>query len=132
MTLKSALEDLQGRTLRAVSGLLGKLEYLASLRKSDGSYSHWGLERVHGKAATQRALTEAHRGLVSRILRTPLEELLRDVDESSRPKQLASGDFVERLNEQPVHLIPPSPGAGTERHLNSVLRALAGLVRTRP
>ena len=131
MTLKSALEDLQERTLNAVSGLLGKLDYLASLRESDGSYSHWGLERVHGKLATQRALTEAHRSLVSRILRTPLRELLQDVDESSPPKELASGDFVEKLNETSAQLIPPGPGAGIERHLNSVLHALVGLVRTR-
>ena len=34
MTLKSALQDVKETTLAAVSGLLGKLAYLASLRRA--------------------------------------------------------------------------------------------------
>jgi hypothetical protein len=132
MTLKSATEDLQARTLRAVSGLLGKLDYLAGLRQGDGSYAHWGLSRVHGEAATQRALTEAHRAVASLILRTPLRKLLQDVDDSSRPMNLAQGDFLRKLNEGASQAVPPGPGAGAARHLSSVLRALASLVKTRP
>jgi len=129
MTLKSALEDLQSRTLRAVSGLLGKLQYLASLRQSDGSYSHWGLVRIHGEAATHRALSEAHRGLVSKILRTPLRHLVRDLDDSRQ--DVPASEFLSKLQEQSGQLVPPQPGAGTEPHLNSVLRALASLLKTR-
>jgi len=81
MTLKSAMQDLQERTLRAVSGLLGQLDYLAGLRSRDGLYSHWGLERVHGEGATQRALRDAHKAVVTNILRTRLRNLVRDADE---------------------------------------------------
>ena len=64
MTLKSVKEDLQASTLRAISGKLAKLAYLASIRLEDGTYSHWGLSRVHGEASAQEALAEAHRGVV--------------------------------------------------------------------
>ena len=75
MTLQSALEDLKNTTLSAVQGLLARLEYLASLRHQDGSYRHWGLSRVHGDLAAQRAVEDAHRATVTGILRTPMERL---------------------------------------------------------
>jgi hypothetical protein len=131
MMLTSIAEDLQARTLRAVSGLLGKLDYLASLRVEDGSYSHWGLTRTHGEAATQRALIDAHRGAVSAILRTPLQVLVKDVDDSSAPKKVEGREFLEDLSSRQDQLLPPGAGAGSSRHLNSVLRALLGLVETR-
>ena len=132
MTFKSIAEDLQDRTLRAVAGVLGKLGYVAGLREADGTYMHWGLARIHGDAATQRALTEAHKGLVSRILRMPMRKLLQDVEESSGSEETQKVAFVEKLNQRPVHLLHPAPGAGTVRHLNSVLHALASLVKSRP
>jgi len=129
MTLKSATEDLQARTLRAVSGLLGKLAYLAGLRQGDGSYSHWGLSRVHGEASTQRALAEAHSGVMSLILRTPLRKLLQDVQDSTSPDDTVQSDFLQKLQERQT--VAPGAGAGSARHLSSVLRALATLVKTR-
>jgi hypothetical protein len=132
MTLKSVREDLQTRTLRAVSGLLGKLDYFASLRQDDGSYSHWGLSRVYGESAAQRALAEAHHNLVSMILRTPLRKLLQDVDESCGPKDLAQSEFLEKLENREGLSLPADPSAGSRRHLNSVLRALSALVAKTP
>src|ERR1700746_786287 len=58
MTLKSVKEDLQARTLHAVSGLLGKFEYFTSLRQDDGSYCHWGLSRVYGEEAALSAVSQ--------------------------------------------------------------------------
>jgi hypothetical protein len=132
MSLKSAAEDLQARTLLAVSGLLGKLEYLAGLRQRDGSYTHWGLSRVHGDEATQRALGEAHRGVVSSILRTPLRELSRDLDDSGRGTKREPADLLKKLSDASSQVVPPQPGAGASRHLSSVLRALANLTKPRP
>ncbi len=131
VTFKSIAEDFQERTLRAVAGVLGKLGYVAGLREADGTYMHWGLSRIHGDAATQRALTEAHKGLVSRILRMPMRKLLQDVEESSGSEETQKVAFVEKLHERPAQLLPPAPGAGTVRHLNSVLHALASLVKNR-
>ena len=55
MTLKSALEDLLGTTLAGVAGIVGKIEYVASLRDAaSGAYSHWGLTRAYGETAAQQ------------------------------------------------------------------------------
>jgi hypothetical protein len=132
MTLKSIAEDLQDRTLRAVAGLLGKLRYLAGLREADGTYVHWGLARIHGEEATQRALSEAHRGIVSRILRMPLHSLLQDVEDSGATNDSGRAELLANLNARPEQLVPPHPGAGSVRHLSSVLHALSGLIKNRP
>jgi hypothetical protein len=129
MTLKSPLEDFRGKSLTAVSGQLPKLAYVAGLRAADGSYGHWGLARVHGEAAAQQAVTEAHRRIVSTILKTPLRQLLREMEESISPEKRELADFLAGLNRD--RLMPPRPGAGTERHLDSVLGALSSLVEPR-
>ena len=125
------MQDLQDRTLRAVSGLVGKLDYLSSLRNQDGLYSHWGMERVHGEEATRRALRDAHRSIVSDILRTPLRYLVRDAEESAAVKQTDASELLQSLREHPAQVTPAGAGVGTERHLSSVLHALFHLVRNR-
>ena len=129
MTLKSVREDLQARTLSAISGLLGKLLYLAGLRQEDGAYSHWGLSRVHGEESAQRALGEAHKSLLSTVLRTPISQLQADVEQSSKAKTVSQESFVDELQKKEAQLLPPKPGAGSRRHLSSVLQALSALVR---
>ena len=74
MTLKSAFEDVIGTTLAAVTGTIGKLDYVSRLRRREG-YSHWGLARVHGEEPAQKALAESHRLLFLKLLRTPLSDL---------------------------------------------------------
>lgn len=131
MTLKSATQDLQERTLRAVTGLLGQLDYLAGLRTQAGLYSHWGMERVHGEEATRRALRDAHKAVVANILRTPLRSLVRDAEESASDRQTEPSQLLQALREHPEQVIPANPEVGTERHLSSVLQALLRLVRNR-
>ena len=131
MTLKSALEDLSHTTLEAVAGWLQKLEYLAGLRARQGEYKHWGFGKVYGRNTANRALGVAHREVVSEVLSTPLGSLLEDVEKSSAlagvdPEQYL-GDLAQRGNT----LLPSDPGAGSARHLSSVLHALLGLERTR-
>ncbi len=127
MSLTSALEDLQGTTLEAVSGALGKLGYLSALRSPTGGYSHWGLARVHGDAAAEKALREAHRSLLSQILATPVRKLREDVEKSSRPMGVSPAKFLAELQNRAPQLVPPGPGAGSARHLSSVLHALSSL-----
>ena len=74
MTLKSALQDLRETTLAAISGLLGKLSYLASLRRREGGYLHWGLSLVHGEESSERALKAAQTEALSNVLRTPFDD----------------------------------------------------------
>ena len=131
MTLKSALEDLLATTLAAVSGVVGKLNYLSSLRSSpEGTYSHWGLSRVHGEGAAQRALAEAHSLLFLKVLRTSLRTLRGDVELSSGG-QMPAGQYVENLRSHLPSLLPQDLGGGSARHFSSVLHALSSLANSR-
>jgi hypothetical protein len=129
MTLNSALEDLRGTTLKAISGSLRRLEYFARLRNSQGGYTHWGLARVHGQEAAAKALEHEHRTVVSKILSTPIRRLVADVEECSRIAGLTPAQYLDKLSQE-LNLLPPAAGAGSARHLNSVLRTLSSLVKT--
>src|ERR1700722_3566693 len=132
MTLKSALQDLKETTLAAVSGLLGKLAYLASLRSSQGRYQHWGLEAVHGPESSERALKTAHAEIMTGILPSPLASLDSDLDQPTSAGGFAEQVYVEKLSERFEDLLPggrkDSPAAS---HLNSVLVALSSLQKNR-
>lgn len=131
MTLKSALQDVKETTLAAISGLLGKLAYLASLR-AHGRYAHWGMDLVHGPESSERALRTAHAEIVTGVLRTPMASLVEDLNESSRDSGMAAHAYVEGMRSRFDDLLPgerqDSPAA---RHLNSVLLALSTLEKHR-
>jgi hypothetical protein len=128
MTLKSALQDAKEKTLAAISGTLGKLSYLASLRSPDGRYQHWGLEAVHGLEASQRALKTVHEEVVTGILRTRICLLVEDLEQSSRESGVTAEVYVEGMLEHFENLVPgEDKGSPTATHLNSVLVALSSL-----
>jgi len=131
MTLKSAFEDLSQTTLRAISGCLKRLEYLGGLRRLRGDYWHWGFSKVHGQSAASKAFHEAHRAAVSKVLCTPLRELLTDVEISSDSSGVDPEQYLDSLRKKREELLPKDPGAGSARHLSSVLHALLGLERSR-
>jgi hypothetical protein len=132
MTLKSALQDVKETTLAAVSGLLGKLAYLASLRRAHGGYEHWGMELIHGPESSERALKMAHAEVVAGVLRAPLASLVEDLDDTSRSSGVAADSYIEGMRERFDDLLPgerqDSPAAN---HLNSVLLALSSLEKNR-
>ena len=129
MTFLSAWQDVQKTTLNAIAGSLRKLEYLAQLRDSKGRYSHWGLSRVHGEERANTALAECHRSELSKLLRTPIQTLELDAEESSKEAGVPEGQYLERLSAK--SLLPADPGAGSSRHFSSVLLALSSLLRAR-
>jgi hypothetical protein len=132
MTLRSAIDDVLGTTLAAVSGALGKLEYISCLRSTEREpYSHWGLSRVYGDAAAQRALAEAHRLLFLRVLHTPISELRNDALVSSEASQMKPEEYLERLRDHLPALVPQDLGGGSVRHFSSVLHALSTLASHR-
>jgi hypothetical protein len=131
MALVSAFEDLQQVTLRAIHGCLQRLEYLSRLRDREGSYTHWGLARVYGEMAAKKALTEAHRAELSKVLSTPLGELAKQAEKYSAVTGLPAAAYVDQLSNNDANLLPPDPGAASARHLSSVLHALSGLLKTR-
>src|SRR6476646_108482 len=131
MTLRSAVEDLSRSTLRAISGCLQKLEYLAGLRGRGQGYSHWGFGKVHGDLAANNALGEAHRAVVSQVLSTPLSKLLADAEESTGAEEQDLEAYLKTLSAKGDSLLPNNPGPGSARHLSSVLHALLGIERNR-
>jgi hypothetical protein len=130
MTLKSALQDLRETTLAAVSGLLAKLAYLASLRNREGGYLHWGLALLHGEESSDRALKAAHTEVLSTVLRTPISELVEDLQESS-PNSAEASAYVEGMRQQFNELLPSPEDQASARHLSSVLAALSSLEKNR-
>lgn len=72
-------------------------------------------------------MTDAHRTMLSRILSTPIRVLENDVQESSREAGMTPDNYLDRLSGGHLQLLPPAPGAGSGRHLNSVLHALVSL-----
>jgi hypothetical protein len=132
MTLKSALQDVKDTTLSAISGLLGKLCYLASLRQTHGRYEHWGMESVHGREGTERALRSAHFDVLAGVLRTPLASLETDLEQSASHSTTSGVEYVQEMRDHFDDLLPSgrqqSP-AGS--HLSSVLLALLKLEKNR-
>ena len=131
MTLKSALQDLRETTLAAISGLLAKLAYLASLRDREGGYLHWGMSLVHGPEPSDRALKAAHGEVLGRVLRTPLNSLVEDLRESSQESAVSSETFVQGMCGHLNELLPAQQDEASVRHLNSVLVALSSLEKSR-
>lgn len=132
MSLKSALQDIKETTLSAVSGLLGKLSYLASLRGAQGQYQHWGMESVHGAESSERALRQAHLEVMAKVLRSPLPSLVEDLKESSQAGGIGGLEYVEEMRGHFEDLLPEGrQNTPASTHLNSILVALSSLERNR-
>lgn len=132
MPLRSALQDVKETTLAAISGILGKLAYLASLRRENGHYEHWGMGVVHGPEPAERALKTAHVEVVAAVLRTPVASLEQDLEESSQQNGIAADAYLEQMQHNFPGLLPGErQDAPTASHLNSVLVALSRLRKNR-
>jgi len=131
MRLKSALEDFEANTLGAVPGLLGRLSYVGSLHggkgTGDGRYEHWGLARVYGDDAAQRAIRSSHRTLLFEVLKKPLAVLLKDAIASCSNEHLTEREFLAMLGQSAPKPLSPAALA----HLKSVLSALSALLASR-
>lgn len=128
MALNSALEDFERNTLGAIAGLLGKLHYIAELHDGRGSYSHWGLGRVHGEETARRAIRTSHATVLSEILRTPLRVLDEDLRRSASGGQVSTREFLVSLKKLTAQVLPDRPMAATEKHFTAVLHALFALL----
>jgi len=130
MTLKSALEDVKRTTLSAVPGSLAKLAYLASLRRGNERYEHWGMNSVYGAEAAEKAFRTAHGEIVAAILKTPLAALEEDLESSRAAASISAAAYVKNMRDHFEHLLAAgrndTPSAA---HLNSVLVALSSLTR---
>lgn len=119
MIFLSAFEDFVSRSVPGVPTLLGRLEYVAGLRRGN-RYSHWGLAKVHGEQAASDAISRAHSDIWLEILRTPLLELFAQM-------QNGGEELLRVLSEHLEDAIPAHRNGGVPAHLSSVLEALAAL-----
>jgi len=125
--LLSIKDDFLQRTLANVPGVLGKLTYISELRENN-RYVHWGLERIYGEEATQRASREVHRALFLQVLRTPLRQLVEDLAPSAAGRQVEPRAFLESLVRNSKSLLAPEIGGGSVAHFNSIIAALSLLL----
>jgi len=130
MPFLTAYDDFVLNTLGVIPGPLGKLLYLASLRSGDGRYQHWGMARLHGEAAAQNSMQQAHGIVFSDILRQPLSTLWQEVVDHSGAEGQSPESWLSQCIPPPERLVPSTPAAGAERHLTAVLAALSGLAKS--
>ncbi|MGH6630949.1 MAG: hypothetical protein ACREB3_14565 [Burkholderiales bacterium] len=119
------------RTLGALPATWSKLVYVAGLRRTDGAYAHWGLERTHGPEAMRGTLSAAHRELFLAVLRTPLAQLLEDACRAAAHQDLDTVAYLAALTARSAALLPEDQGGGSGEHFSLVLDALSSLVRGR-
>jgi len=124
---KSALEDFESTTLGAIPGLLARLHYIASLHDGHGSYSHWGMGKVHGKEAARRAIRTAHAAILTQVLRTSLRVLDEDLRRSASSGQVTTLEFLGSLKKLAPQALPDR-AAASAKHLTTVLHALSALL----
>ncbi len=125
MRLKSAFEDFEANTLKAVSGALGRLSYVGRLHDGEGAYGHWGLAKVHGTEAAERAIGSSHRAVLSAVLKKPLAALLNELETCSS-EYPTEREFLASL----AHLLPKPLSLAAQAHLKSVLSALSALLES--
>jgi len=127
MALRSAYDDLLGRTLSRIQGAWGQLKYVAELRSRDGRYLHWGFERVHGAAVAQSTFAKVHKALLEKVLRAKLSSLDNDLRQSSQGAGVSPESYVSSLKESPERLLPAGSPSWARLHLQSILQTLGAL-----
>lgn len=129
MTILSPSEDFWCRSLADFPGPVSKLEYIVSLRTESGAYAHWGLTRVHGEAAANQAIANAHTKIFLEILRTPLSQLQRELRSLAQEQGAHARDLLDAFLERGERLVPHSLNGGSRRHFNSIWESLSAIER---
>jgi len=127
MTLLSAEEDFEVRSLAAFDSPLAKLAYCAELRTPNGRYQHWGLARNHGEEAADAAIARAHGSVFLEVLRSPMRTLIVQERQASTRAGSQLLEVLSRLRSNVAGLLPAQLAGGTRQHLSSVLAALWAL-----
>ena len=95
---------------------------MAELRSEDGKYHHWGHSRVHGESRSQIALSKAHSELYIALLRTPIRDLVEEIEmtsDGSDPREL-----VRKIADGKQQLVPENVEGGSPRHFSSIALAV--------
>jgi hypothetical protein len=93
--VERAAEDLRRRTLSEIPRSLDRLIYLASMRDyNTGLYYHDGLAGRFTQDAACEALADCHREAFRDLLRTPLRELVAQMEAYVQATGTSPFDFV--------------------------------------
>lgn len=128
MRVVSAFEDFLGRSVRAVNGAFERLRFLAEIRRDGNKYEHWGMTSTYGEEKANRAMSEAHTQTWLEVLRTPIDNLEKDVVRSPGAQQLGPEEYVRQLSVE-EKTVPAEIAGGSKRHFSFVLKTLNLLVR---
>ena len=126
MSFLSAYDDFVRGTLAALPTAVGRLQYLAELRRQ-GGYQHWGMERVYGTEAAKDAMARAHTAVVLEILRLPTREVMRQVRQEAARQAMPAADYVQQLLSKERALQPEKLGGGSAKHFTATLTTLSKL-----
>ena len=126
--MKTALEEAFCR-VSAVSGNLARLAYMASLQKSPGLYSHWGLARDYGERPVSSAFQHAHRMVLETMLQTDLCELEGEVAMRAEDAEESQPESLLRHLQDLNGLTPPDSGEHAAAHLTYVFASLQALAQ---
>jgi hypothetical protein len=104
-----AAEDLRRRTLAEIPRALDRLIYLASMRDyNTGLYYHDGLAERFGQEAACEALADCHREAFRELLRTPLRDLVAQMEAYLQATRTSSFDFVTTWKKlEPYRVVVP-------------------------
>lgn len=121
MRLLDGYEDFKIRTLAKVPGRLGKALFMRKCRRCSEGYSHWGMLNAYGEIQGARILRQIDREIHLEVLRTPMEELLIEMEINT-----------EDLNPSSLSASEPSDaevlGTLGSRHLQFVCETLGSMV----
>lgn len=127
----SAREDFVRRTLSGVRGIWSRLNYIRQLRGRGGTYEHWGLKQVHGEHLAVRAIADVHSELYLELLRTPLPQLMEQLELQTENSEYSGKDLAHALKEQQQKILPANLCGGAPKHLHSVLTSISLLANSR-
>ncbi len=83
--IEAAKEDLRLRTLEPIGYDFGRLIYMSSLRDfNSGEYYHLGLAHSFSEQAASAALATCHQEIFYRLVSSPLESLVAQVERFMR------------------------------------------------
>ncbi len=108
-TTRDAIEDLETRTLSALSGDLMRLVYLASTRDyNTGRYWHEGLAIDYGSAAAEAALEACHRAAYESLAARSLENLVGELRQYTAEMKTPAGQLLKTWRRlQPFRVLIP-------------------------
>src|SRR5436190_19800781 len=95
MSLLTALQDFQDRTLAGLDGPLARTLYLLRLKSETGEFSHWGLQRAHGDERARQAIVSSWKQLRREVLRSDVRTLLAEASEWDQPTTALRTDELE-------------------------------------